>query len=511
MSTSGEGLSKPEVSESGAGRPGRRASVLKAILALAFCGGAIYWLWLSEWRNNHPVLFAAQGLQARSAADRIAAANELGGMGSRYGGEVLLSLIPSLADPDVGVRVAVAKAVGLVGSTAVNREGDANAMSQTWPGLIGLLKDREAEVRGAAATSVGIIAGSASGGSGRGRGAGRAAKKAESGLDLDSAAKEITALIDDRDREVRLSAITTIGFLASKMTEGPPKSLLAAMEDESEAHRAAAVSALVKFRSGLDPWVPTLLKHVEKDERTVREACVAALRAIGPPAITASVAPALIGAIGSRNRDVRLHIVTLLARLAPDPRLAIPALMVVMREPIDSDSRVVDPMSYPTYTRPAQAAMQSLSRLAPKTELAGEVIAALTEIVRSGPAQRKRAAALALSAFGSAAAPKVPVLIAFLKEAEASKGPSRDGVAAAQALGRLAPGTPAASDAVAALTAALSSSERLTREAAIEALVSFGPKAASAIPAIQEIQKKDRDVAVKKAATEALEKLNTPK
>ncbi len=134
-------------------------------------------------------------------------------------------------------------------------------------------------------------------------------------------------------------------------------------------------------------------------------------------------------------------------------------------------------------------------------------MAALTEVVKSGHRQRRGSAANALGEFGAAAVAEVPALIAFLKEAATSEVPTRDGVAAARALGRIAPSTPAASDVVAALTDALRSKTGLTREAAIQALSQFGSKAASAIPVIRELKEKDPDTSVRAAATDTLAKL----
>ena len=507
MSTTGEGPSNPEVSEGRARGPRRLSAVVQAGLALAFCGGALFWLWRVMWDNAHPVLVAARGLHARAPSDRIVAVDAVSGLGFRYGGEALPCLIPALGDPDARVRVAAAKAVGLVANYAVGSETEADtvAVADAWTGLLGLLKDQEVEVRGAAATSLGIIAASSSAGSRRN--SGRAGKKAGPALDLKTAAQDIAGLLDDRDAGVRLAAISAMGALAPNVSGAPPKSLLAAMEDESATNRTAAVTALAGYRSGLDPLIPILLGHVEHDELPVRLSCIDALGRIRPPAVSSAVAPALIAAIGDRDRDVRLHIVTLLGRLKPDARPVVPALIAIVKEPIESDQRVVDRTVYATFAGPAHAAMQALGRIAPGTGSAGEAIAALAEVVRSGHPQRRASAANALGEFGPAAAPAVPALIAFMNEAAASKVPTRDGVAAAHALGRIAPGTPTAGDAVAALSAALSSTERLSREAAIKALVPFGPKAAPAIPAIRELKDKDPETGVREAATEALAKL----
>jgi HEAT repeat protein len=79
---------------------------------------------------------------------------------------------------------------------------------------------------------------------------------------------------------------------------------------------------------------------------------------------------------------------------------------------------------------------------------------------------------------------------------------------AAIALGKIAPDLPTADQAVAALRAALDSKDSMCRECAINALVSFGPRAAAAIPRIQEL-KKDRDGSVRNAAAKAVVAIET--
>src|SRR5262249_28755335 len=103
--------------------------------------------------------------------------------------------------------------------------------------------------------------------------------------------------------------------------------------------------------------------------------------------------------------------------------------------------------------------------------------------------------------------PAVPALIGLLKETGTSKAPTRAGGAAADALGRIAPGTPAADEALAALIAALRDPWIPTREAVLAALPAFGPKAATALPTVRELKDKDPDRGVRKAAGTAVGKI----
>src|SRR5262249_34633720 len=126
---------------------------------------------------------------------------------------------------------------------------------------------------------------------------------------------------------------------------------------------------------------------------------------------------------------------------------------------------------------------------------AGAVIAALTEVVRSGHPVRRWEAADALGQFGPEAETAVPLLIRALREDIAGQSDWPNfyvGGPAARSLGRVAPGTRPPDPSLPALTEAVESRagvQTMTPYAAIEALGAFGPAAARAIPRLREYQK----------------------
>jgi HEAT repeat protein len=479
------------------------------LLALVLCCGAIFWAWRVVWDERHPLLAAVRGLQARDPSQRLAAVREVTDLSFGQSGAAIRSLIMVLDDPDLGVRAAAAQSLGLVGSQAVKVGSDSEAVRAATTGLLGLLKDQHTEVRLAAATGLGAIVMTSP--SSSGRGSGQAAKTAvppaASAVDFEAVDAAFVALLGDPDDGVRQAALVALGALAPRIAGDPPQALFAALEEASAAQRAAAVAVLSRFPRGLDPLIPWLLRHLERDEPQVRAACTEALGGIRPPAVSKAVVPALIAGLGNRDREVRFRVVALIGRLAPDAHVAVPALITILREPSDSDQPVEGMSIYTSYSGPAHAAARELGRIAPGTDSAGEAIAALTEVVRSGPPRRRAAAASALGAFGAAAAAAVPAVITLLRENAASEVPSRDGESTARALGRIAPNTPSAAKAVTALTDALGAHSEPTREAAVTALASFGSQAAGAIPAIRTLQEKDPNPGVRKAAAATLEKI----
>jgi hypothetical protein len=158
---------------------------------------------------------------------------------------------------------------------------------------------------------------------------------------------------------------------------------------------------------------------------------------------------------------------------------------------------------YPTLEDPAIPAAQALSEIAPGTPSAGEVIEALTEVVRTGHPYRRAAAADALGAFGPAAVGAVPALINLIGENAATKADFADGASAATTLGRIAPGTPLADEAVSALTEVLQAESEYTRQQAATALPRFGPKAIVSIPRLRALVN-DPHATVRSAAAKAL-------
>jgi HEAT repeat protein len=514
MSTSSSGAGTPIPASSGteAKKSGPRRTGIRALIVLVIACGAILWAWRSIWDARHPLLAAAGRLRSPDASQRLAAIQEVTELGANAPEEAIGPLITALADQDAAVRRSAALALSSVVSVPAKAGTQPEAVKAAAQGLLETLKDPEPTVRVAAASALRILAGITPGTSRTGRsGAGKTAPVAASAPSVIDASAVTAALLDllgDRDAEVRKAAIFALGPVAPKAFQEPPKALLAALDDESAANRAVAIGTLTAFPRGLDPIMPLLFKRMASDEPQVREACAQALGRIRPSALTPGVAAALLDGLKSRDREVRLRIVRLLTRISPDVATAVPALIAVLNEPIDSDQADMEGTTgNTTYSGPAHAAAAALGRLAPGTRAAGQAVAALAEVARSGAPQRQSSAAAALANFGKDAAPAVPALIAMLEAAEAGKEPTRDKASAAEALGRIAPSTSSADQAVAALTAALKSSSASTRAAVIRALPSFAPLSSQAIAQLRTLQESDPVPTVRKAAASALEEL----
>jgi HEAT repeat protein len=227
------------------------------------------------------------------------------------------------------------------------------------------------------------------------------------------------------------------------------------------------------------------------------------LSRVEPSAITAAVLPTLTEALDGHDRELQCTAIDLLLKLGPDARISIPALIKTL-----SDSIGWGPVQGQS-PDPGRAAAWALGQLAPGTDRADEVIAALTEFLRRGHPTRRDFAADALGQFSRGAAPAIPALIDGLRECQPVDASFNEGSSIAAALGKIAPGASLADEAIVALTAALEARSRGTRLEAIRALVRFGPAAARAVPHLRKFEN-DPDHELRAAAAAAVQSLQPP-
>jgi HEAT repeat protein len=502
-----DGPSGSETSTTPKKQPGLLQTSVRAIVVLVVCSAAIFWAYRSVWDSYHPLRAAAGRLNSGSPAQRVEAIKQLTDLGIAASGETIEALVPALHDPDAGVRAEAAQALGVVGSYAVraNPQDAGSALKA----LLESLGDPTPAVRVAALGALRILSGTTlSGGDSaeaRGKSKAAAAEAPPTPVPAAEVAEACLKLLGDGEPDVQQAAIGTLGTIGPLGLGTPPKPLFDEVESRSATNRTAAIAALAGFPRGLDPLVPALLRHLEHDEPAVREACAQALARMRPQALSSAVVPDLLAGLKSPDRDVRMRIIALISRLSPDVGQVTPALIAVLKEPVDSDGRRVGPGMTITPAGPAHEAARALGQLAPGTKSAEAAIKALTEVVETGPDQRKRTAAEALSHFGPEAVRAVPALIKTIQETGGKPDPGGPAPPAAAALSRIAPSTPAADKAVAALSDALKSESVPTRQAAARALEHFGSAAAPALPALRELKDKDGAPNVREAASATLE------
>ncbi len=322
----------------------------------------------------------------------------------------------------------------------------------------------------------------------------------------------LTESLRDRDAPVRVASLRALNNLAMNSRFPASKALADALDDESSDVRVNAASTLARVGLGIDPFIPSLLRHAEHDpDAQVREACCTTLEELVPPAVTVAAVPDLIFALSSRDATVRGSAAVILDHIGPPARSAIPALIQALRQPMPENGpptigrpmlsqivnrrsmgfQVMGPQTRLIRTTRAEHSIrivEALGRIAPGSAMAGESIATLLEALSPEEPELNVVASKAIGQFGPAAAAAVPKLLETLRRAVVDRNVWLAASAGA-AVGRIAPDDPSSSEAIAVLLRLLSPSpgDGLIHLKAAEGLREFGPAAAAAIPGLIEL------------------------
>jgi hypothetical protein len=131
-------------------------------------------------------------------------------------------------------------------------------------------------------------------------------------------------------------------------------------------------------------------------------------------------------------------------------------------------------------------AAEAIARIAPGTKSASEAIFALTEPLRLRADKATQAEAMkVLNRLGPLAHEAVPVLIAIMKEVRSPAGRPGAHQWVPEALGKIAPSSPSAQEAITALSETLRGEPDGLSDNALLALTRFGAEARSAVPRIE--------------------------
>ena len=215
-------------------------------------------------------------------------------------------------------------------------------------GLIPILKEKDSDVRRAAARVLGEI--------------GPAAK---------TAVPALIEMVGDADAKVRYAALTALAKIGPASPEVVP-AIVKALQDKDQVVRSAALHSLGEIGSGgrAGEVIPTIVKHLKDRDWKMREAAACALAEIGPAAaealpallealktpddgshgwignaiwkirpLKAEAVPELIDIFTGRERDDRWEAVWALSRLGAAAKPAEPKLIIAVREDWDPNVR----------------------------------------------------------------------------------------------------------------------------------------------------------------------------
>lgn len=322
---------------------------------------------------------------------------------------------------------------------------------------------------------------------------------------------------EDKDVDVRTAAAESLSVLVSEILRRPERThaererakrrldvatrkLTRGLFVPEPAVRASVIWGFGALgKSGKVELPPELFAALGDETSSVRQATFKALAAVQ---LTPAAVPTLIKALNSRDREVRFHAAELLGRLGLEAKKAVPALLATLKEPFDPQetkrSRTVA-WSWD----PACIAAKALGQIGASEE----IVANLAEMLSSDTPERVSSAAEGLGYLGPRAGAAVPALIAAYDKVLKSKQHVIGQISIPYALGRIAPKTASAADAVAISLRALDSGDVWVRLGAAQALGSFGEDAAEAIPRLRILEQdpvKDLRVAAS-AAVMAIE------
>jgi len=472
------------------------------------CFGVILWSSRSIWESA-PVYNAVRSLHNGDTNARRSAATELETFAPDSAAVAIPALLGAMGDPDEEVRATVTRSLGINWDMCFRSNLDQTITRAVVPMLVKALKDSRPSVRAAAATGLGHVYASSVVTTGVYR----------TGLvDGVSMVQALAESLDDVSEEVRLRAVAALGTVGAAYRVPPPDILFTALgQDSSTAVRAEAARSLGRFREHLDAVTLALLGALDAKEPRIRSAAGDALRTIHELAIprerdvwpSRAIVPSLIAALASRNAEVRYHAAALLIKHGPEAEAAIPALILVLAEPVDM--RKLKERIVAAYWDPCVAAARALGRIAPGSSRSREAVRALIEVLANSVSwERRGEAAEALGMFSKQEGESsIPVMLKVLSETKESREPPGEYVAGA--LGRLTPDTPWETRAVAALISALEAKWEYTRAKAAESLTKFGRRASLAVPRLKAIAESDESPIARKFAASAILQITAAK
>ncbi|MHC4398818.1 MAG: HEAT repeat domain-containing protein [Planctomycetota bacterium] len=271
------------------------------------------------------------------------------------------------------------------------------------------------------------------------------------------AAAYALAAIGPHAKEAVPALVEMLALDRDRSSPRPYSRLPASMRFEVERAETEARRAAAHALGAIDPGaiVPALVEALKAPNLAVRREAASALAGMGAGAKEA--VPALIEALKDDDRVIRQHAAFALTGIGADAKEAVPGLI-----------RIVGDGQLPSEVR--VRVLSALARIGPD---AGTVLPALIEALEYNDLAVRRQAAMELAEIGPEAGPAVPALVVSLK----GQYPSVR-VSTAVALGRIGPGAEAA---IPALREALLEKDPNLRVEAAFALWRVDPQQADAV------------------------------
>lgn len=241
--------------------------------------------------------------------------------------------------------------------------------------------------------------------------------------------------LKDADEDVREAAAAAAGAVGLDDKEAVKLILDLLKLKEQDTRETVAVALGQIGRMGWEdhPGIPALLPMLSADKSEVREAAAEALAELGP--LPTSAVKPLVGVLKDTNKTVRAHAARALGDIGPDVkknREAVPALIEALQDKV----RLNDADAQREHRRSRASAAEALGLIEAKAQPA---VQALADIVssKSEPYMVRQAAADALGLISAHSGIAVPALLEVVKDKpeKGQKAKAALRVAAARALG----------------------------------------------------------------------------
>ena len=212
--------------------------------------------------------------------------------------------------------------------------------------------------------------------------------------------------LGDPSPEVRGMAAVVLGELGPFLSHDIPAELFAALNDPAEGVRHQAGSACARYKDAIQALVPDLFARLERAEPPFRLALRTCL--VEGSRQAPSLVPFLRERLKSPNPDVRDCAAFMLGRSGPEAVAATPELLQVLNEPCTEGKPRRTPPDY--QPNPPRSAMWALGRFPPTQA----IIDGLVRSLRSDAPELRISAAGYLASIGPVARKAIPAPIAAM-------------------------------------------------------------------------------------------------
>jgi HEAT repeat protein len=440
----------------GAAEGSNKRFSLKSVILLVACCGAFFWAYITIHEEMQPNADLAKLLRSSDVSDRLEGVRRLGGVEEANFKTAVPLMISALSDPNELVRVSNTWSLG--NAARVTMKSNPETAREATLALSRSLSDESAEVRSSAAETFGQIA--------------EASTAENLPIEVAPVVSTLVGLLADPSEKVRKSSRQTLMLIGSLKSLEPPLALIDGLAHwKLSDSRAQAASALAAFKPGAEATVKALILALKDGEPEVRSSAAGSLRSFGLGA-----APALPNLLALLDDP-----------FVPPPPSAVPMPVARATKKAAGGQQADGPVSIDPAVESARSIGRIVEAQTAKGETASpEILAGLSKTLKAGRSSLRDAAKDALRRIGKGASDLVPSLIQDLTGSIPDSA-SAFGPTAAATLGDIAPGSPKAPEAIAALVAALDAKAPETRSSAVLAIGRFGTAASTAIPRLKEV------------------------